>query len=69
MLRAPQVIVEHLAVASSISAAYTTFAPDGPDIELHELPGVCSHYVVGPDGSVVQIVPLSLICRHTVGLN
>jgi N-acetyl-anhydromuramyl-L-alanine amidase AmpD len=25
--------------------------------------------VVGADGSVVQMVPLSLMCRHTVGLN
>ena len=24
---------------------------------------------MGSDGSVVQLVPLSLMCRHTVGLN
>ena len=68
-LRAPKVIVEHVAVAGSTGAVFATFAPDVPDVELHELPNVCSHFVVGADGSVVQMVPLSLMCRHTVGLN
>jgi N-acetylmuramoyl-L-alanine amidase len=68
-LRAPKVIVEHVAVAGSTGAVFATFAPDIPDVELHELPNVCSHFVVGADGSVVQMVPLSLMCRHTVGLN
>jgi N-acetylmuramoyl-L-alanine amidase len=68
-LRDPHVIVEHLTVTSSIAATYNTFAPDRPDVELHELPGVCSHFVVGRDGTIVQFVPLSIICRHTVGLN
>jgi N-acetylmuramoyl-L-alanine amidase len=68
-LRAPKVIVEHIAVAGSTSAVFATFAPDVADVELHELPQVCSHFVVGADGSIVQMVPLSLMCRHTVGLN
>jgi N-acetylmuramoyl-L-alanine amidase len=68
-LRNPKVIVEHVAVAGSTSAVFATFAPDVADAELHELPGVCSHFVVGADGTVVQLVPLSLMCRHTVGLN
>jgi hypothetical protein len=68
-LRAPKVIVEHVAVAGSTSAVFATFAPDVPDPELHELPNVCSHFVVGADGRIVQMVPLALMCRHTVGLN
>ena len=68
-LRDPHVIVEHVSVTSSIDATYNTFAPDRPDVELHELPGVCSHFVVGRDGTIVQFVPLSIMCRHTVGLN
>jgi N-acetylmuramoyl-L-alanine amidase len=68
-LRDPRVIVEHVAVAGSIRAVFDTFAPDRPDPELHELPGVCSHFVVGADGTVAQLVPLALMCRHTVGLN
>jgi N-acetyl-anhydromuramyl-L-alanine amidase AmpD len=68
-LRDPHVIVEHLTVNDSIQATYATFAPDRPDVELHELPGVCSHFVVGRDGTIVQFVPVSIMCRHTVGLN
>jgi N-acetylmuramoyl-L-alanine amidase len=68
-LRAPKVIVEHIAVAGSTDAVFNTFAPDRADPELHELPGSCSHFVVGADGTIVQMVALSLMCRHTVGLN
>ena len=68
-LRDPHVIVEHLTVTPSIDATFNVFAPDRPDPELHELPGTCSHFVVGRDGTIVQFVPLSVMCRHTVGLN
>ncbi|MEA2288181.1 MAG: hypothetical protein QOD55_178 [Solirubrobacteraceae bacterium] len=68
-LRRPRVIVEHLTVNDSIDATFNTFAPDRPDPELHELPGTCSHFVVGRDGTIVQFVALSIMCRHTVGLN
>jgi N-acetylmuramoyl-L-alanine amidase len=68
-LRSPKVIVEHISVASSTSAVFGMFAPDVPDPELHELPNVCSHFVIGADGTIVQMVPLSVMCRHTVGLN
>ena len=65
----PHVIVEHVTVTPSIAATYNTFAPDRPDPELHELPGVCSHFVVGQRRDDLQLVPLSIMCRHTVGLN
>jgi N-acetylmuramoyl-L-alanine amidase len=65
----PKVIVEHYAVADSARAVYNTFAPDRADVELHELPGVCSHYVVDRDGTIYQLVSIKLRCRHTVGLN
>ena len=65
----PKVIVEHVAVAGSATAVRNTFAPDRADPELHELPGVCSHFVVGRDGVVHQLVSVRIMCRHTVGLN
>lgn len=65
----PHVIVEHVAEAGSAAAVYNTFAPDVPDPELHELPNVCSHFVVSSSGRIYQLVPLSIRCRHTVGLN
>jgi N-acetylmuramoyl-L-alanine amidase len=68
-LRQPRVIVEHWTAGSSFSSAYSTFAQDTPDVELHELPGVCAHFVIDTDGTIYQLVPLKLMCRHTVGLN
>jgi hypothetical protein len=68
-LRHPQVIVEHWAESSSASSVYNTFAADTPDPELHELPNVCAHFVISGSGKIIQLVPLSIRCRHTVGLN
>ena len=68
-LRNPKVIVEHITVSSTFGSAYATFAADVPDSELHELPGTCAHFVVDTDGTIYQLVPLEVMCRHTVGLN
>lgn len=68
-LRHPQVIVEHWAEAGTAASVYNTFAPDHPDPELHELPNVCAHFVVSGSGRIYQLVPLTIRCRHTVGLN
>jgi N-acetyl-anhydromuramyl-L-alanine amidase AmpD len=65
----PRVIVEHYTATNTFSSAWTTFASDAPDAELHERPGTCAHFVVDRDGTIYQLVPLSTICRHTVGLN
>jgi N-acetylmuramoyl-L-alanine amidase len=68
-LRNPRVIVEHYTGSESYRSAYDTFARDLPDVELHELPGLCAHFIVDRSGVVHQLVSLRLICRHTVGLN
>jgi N-acetyl-anhydromuramyl-L-alanine amidase AmpD len=68
-LAQPHVIVEHYTANDSFSATWNTFASDAPDPELHEEPGTCAHFVVDTDGTIYQLVPLSTICRHTVGLN
>ena len=68
-LRHPRVIVEHMSQTDSARAVYDTFAPDVPDVELHELPNVCSHFVVGSSGRIFRLVNLRTRCRHTVGLN
>ena len=65
----PHVIVEHYTASDSFSSAYSTFAADAPDAELHELPGVCAHFVIDRDGTIYQLVSLTTMCRHTVGLN
>jgi len=68
-LKQPRVIVEHWTAGTSFSSAYNTFARDVPDVELHELPGVCAHFVIDSDGTIYQLVPVTIMCRHTVGLN
>ena len=65
----PRVIVIHYSEASTWREVFNTFAPDVPDPELHELPGVCAHFVIDPAGGIHQLVSLGTICRHTVGLN
>ncbi|MGZ4385038.1 MAG: peptidoglycan recognition protein family protein [Gaiellaceae bacterium] len=65
----PRVIVQHYTASSSFSSVFWTFAGDRPDPELHELPGDCTHFVVDTDGTIYQLVPLGIMCRHTVGLN
>lgn len=69
VLSDPKVIVEHYTETATAGEAYNTFAPDVPDNEFHELPNTCAHFLVEPNGRIDQLVPLSLRCRHTVGLN
>jgi N-acetylmuramoyl-L-alanine amidase len=65
----PHVIVIHFTETPDFSSTFNTFAPDTPDSELHELPNTCAHFVIDKDGTIHQLVPLDLMCRHTVGLN
>ncbi len=62
-------IVEHYTASETFASAYATFAADVRDPELHELPGTCAHFVIDRDGTIYQLVPLTTMCRHTVGLN
>jgi N-acetylmuramoyl-L-alanine amidase len=68
-LRHPRVIVEHYTVTDTFQPVYDSFAPNVPDYDLHELPGICSHFVVDRDGTIYQLVRTTIMCRHTVGLN
>jgi beta-N-acetylhexosaminidase len=65
----PHVIVEHYTATTTFEPVWATFAADTPDPELGELPGTCSHFVIDRDGTIYQLVPLTLMCRHTVSLN
>ena len=68
-LSRPKVIVEHYTANESLAETWNGFASDAPDSELHERPGTCAHFVVDRDGTIYQLVRLSVRCRHTVGLN
>ena len=65
----PKVIVEHYTASDSFASAWNTFASNAPDGELGQLPGTCAHFVVDADGTIYQLVPTTVRCRHTVGLN
>jgi N-acetylmuramoyl-L-alanine amidase len=69
VLSNPKVIVEHYTETATAQEAFNTFAPDVPDSEFHELPNTCAHFLVEPNGRIDQLVPLTLRCRHTTGLN
>jgi hypothetical protein len=69
LLRKPRVIVQHYTVTSSFQPVFDYFSQNEPDPELRELPGVCSHFVIDRDGTIYRLVPTSIMCRHTVGLN
>jgi hypothetical protein len=63
----PTVIVLHYTAGGTWSGARAMFAADS--VNMGELPGTCSHFVVDKDGTVYQLVPTSIRCRHTIGLN
>ncbi|HEY2570096.1 MAG TPA: N-acetylmuramoyl-L-alanine amidase [Solirubrobacteraceae bacterium] len=69
VLSHPKVIVEHYTETATAQEAYNTFAADVPDSEFHELPNTCAHFLVERSGRIDQLVPLSVRCRHTTGLN
>jgi N-acetyl-anhydromuramyl-L-alanine amidase AmpD len=63
----PKVIVLHFTATDSYSAVWSTFDSNSPD--LGETPGVCSQYVIEQDGTIDELVPPRIRCRHTIGLN
>jgi hypothetical protein len=65
----PKLVVQHISVTDTVKQVYNTFAPNRPDVEYGELPGVCSHFVVSPKGRIYKFVPVTIRCRHVVGLN
>ncbi len=63
----PKVIVIHFTANNSYSSTWNTFASNAP--ARGERPGTCTHYVIAKNGRISQLVPLSLRCRHAIGLN
>jgi N-acetylmuramoyl-L-alanine amidase len=65
----PRGIVEHYTASSTAGPALNTFIQNRPDVEYGELPGVCAHYLIDKDGTIMELVDTATRCRHTVGLN
>jgi N-acetyl-anhydromuramyl-L-alanine amidase AmpD len=66
-LRHPKVIVEHYTDGTTFSGAWNTFAANAP--HDGELPGTCAHLIIDRDGTIYQLVPLGVRCRHAIGMN
>jgi len=66
-LREPKTVVQHFTAGDTYASARDHFAANRPD--LGERPGTCAHFIVDKRGRIHQLVPLRLMCRHTVGLN
>ncbi|WP_157693008.1 N-acetylmuramoyl-L-alanine amidase [Pedococcus dokdonensis] len=63
----PSMIVLHYTESDTYASVRSLFAADLPN--RGEAPGTCAHYVVDQDGTIHELVPPTLRCRHTVGLN
>jgi len=63
----PTMVVLHYTESDTYASVRSLFAADRAN--NGELPGVCSHYVVDQDGTVYEVVPPTVLCRHTIGLN
>jgi N-acetyl-anhydromuramyl-L-alanine amidase AmpD len=63
----PDAIVLHFTANDSYAATWNTFDANAPN--RGELPGVCSHYVVKQSGTIAELVPPRIRCRHAIGLN
>ncbi len=68
-LEEPSGIVEHYTASATAGPALSTFENNRPDVEYGELPGVCAQYLIDRDGTILELVPTDIRCRHTVGLN
>jgi N-acetylmuramoyl-L-alanine amidase len=63
----PKVILQHYTSGTSFDSAWNHFAANGT--HLGEKPGVCAHFIIDTDGTVYQLVNLSIRCRHAIGMN
>lgn len=63
----PRVIVQHYTTGTTYEGAWNTFASNST--HNGEKPGTCSHFIIDRDGTIYQLVPLWIRCRHAVGMN
>ena len=63
----PSLIVLHYSESDTYASVRSLFEADQPN--RGEEPGTCAHYVVDQDGTIHELVPPTVMCRHTVGLN
>lgn len=69
----PSVIVLHYTVSNTWQSPWNLFASNtpagGPSGSKAESPGGCTHFLVDRDGTIIQLAPLTTMCRHAIGIN
>ncbi len=69
----PKVIVLHYTVSNTASSPWNLFASNtpapGPAGSRPERPGGCTHFIIDKDGTILQLAPLTTMCRHAIGIN
>jgi beta-N-acetylhexosaminidase len=65
----PHLVIWHFTETATFQSVWNTFADNVPDVEYHVLPQVCAHFVIAPNGTIYQLVPLNIMCRQVVGLD
>jgi beta-N-acetylhexosaminidase len=65
----PHLVIWHYTESANFQSVWNTFADNVPDVQYHVLPQVCAHFVIAPDGTIYQLVPLDIMCRQVVGLD
>lgn len=74
-LREPQLIVVHYTAFATRGESYRFFAPTRLDrVSRRDITGggavnVSAHYLVDLDGTIQQLAPDNVVCRHTIGFN
>ena len=63
----PTMIVLHYTESDTYASARSLFEADLPN--RGERPGTCAHYIVDQDGTIYELVPPTVMCRHAIGLN
>lgn len=70
---APKQVLLHFTVTRDYRSTWSWMAANsaapGNAGTKKEKPGACTHFVIGKNGKIHQLVPLNLMCRHVVGLN
>jgi N-acetyl-anhydromuramyl-L-alanine amidase AmpD len=69
----PRTVVLHYTVSDTASSPWNLFASNtpspGPSGSAPERPGGCTHFIIDKDGTILQLAPLSTMCRHAIGIN
>ncbi len=74
-LREPQMIVVHYTAFATRDESLGFFAPTRLDtVSRRDIKGggvvnVSAHYLLDRDGTILQLAPDDVVCRHTIGFN